>query len=492
MSLLMVAAFAAVIAGRLRSLPISAGVGLGMGVASALVQYGLPPASVYTADLLYAIPFLTMVGFLAYFILQQGSVAEITGVGGTLDRAIRAHDNQSVQAGSGSGAERLGWRPSLFAFACLLGLPLLLRGLWIGLLAEGVAYAILFVSFSLVTGEGGMIWLCQATFAGAGGMTAALLALDHGVPILFGVLIGGFVAIPFGLIIGWFTIRMGDLYVALVTLTFGLLVENVVFNRAIFSNNGIGIKVTPPQFAVGDRSLVYLAIGAFVVVALVTANFRRSTTGLGLAAIRSSTVASRSIGISVVQMKLLTVGLAAFVAGIGGGMLAITLGVANTGNYSTLAAEVWLVVLVTQGIRSNGAALFAGLSLTVLLGISQVYLPKFFGNFTAIGFGLGAIAMIKFPEGVLTMQARQFRSVLVRVRTGTPTLYTRLKITSSIYFATFIVLIVTVRHLWWLWLAITAVIAHIAAGYLIKSAVRPKTPALVAAALDTAPVYERV
>jgi branched-chain amino acid transport system permease protein len=492
MSLLMVAAFAAVIAGRLRSLPIAAGVGLGMGVASALVQYGLPPASVYTADLLYAIPFLTMVGFLAYFILQQGSVAEITGVGGTLDRAIRAHDNQSVQAGSGSGAERLGWRPSLFAFACLLGLPLLLRGLWIGLLAEGVAYAILFVSFSLVTGEGGMIWLCQATFAGAGGMTAALLALDHGVPILFGVLIGGFVAIPFGLIIGWFTIRMGDLYVALVTLTFGLLVENVVFNRAIFSNNGIGIKVTPPQFAVGDRSLVYLAIGAFVVVALVTANFRRSTTGLGLAAIRSSTVASRSIGISVVQMKLLTVGLAAFVAGIGGGMLAITLGVANTGNYSTLAAEVWLVVLVTQGIRSNGAALFAGLSLTVLLGISQVYLPKFFGNFTAIGFGLGAIAMIKFPEGVLTMQARQFRSVLVRVRTGTPTLYTRLKITSSIYFATFIVLIVTVRHLWWLWLAITAVIAHIAAGYLIKSAVRPKTPALVAAALDTAPVYERV
>jgi branched-chain amino acid transport system permease protein len=492
MSLLMVAAFAAVIAGKLRSLPIAAGIGLGMGVASALVQYGLPPASVYTADLLYAIPFLTMVGFLAYFVLRQGSVAEVTGVGGTLDRAIRAHDNQSVQAGSGSGAERFGWRPSLFAFACLLGLPLLLHGLWIGLLAEGVAYAILFASFSLVTGEGGMIWLCQATFAGAGGMTAALLALDHGVPILLGVLIGGFVAIPFGLIIGWLTIRMGDLYVALVTLTFGLLVENVVFNRAIFSNNGVGIRVTPPQFAGGDRALVYLAIGAFVVVALVTANFRRSTTGLGLAAIRSSSVASRSIGISVVQMKLLTVGLAAFVAGIGGGMLAITLGVANTGNYSTLAAEVWLVVLVTQGIRSNGSALFAGLSLTVLIGISQVYLPKFFGNFTAIGFGLGAIAMIKFPEGVLTMQARQFRSVLARVRTGTPTLYKGIKITSSIYFATFIVLVATVRHLWWLWLAITAVIAHIAAGYLIKSAVRPKTPALVAAALDTAPVYERV
>lgn len=492
MSLLMVAAFAAVLAGKLRSLPIAAGVGLGMGVASALVQYGLPPASVYTADLLYAIPFLTMVGFLAYFIIRQGSVAEVTGVGGTLDRAIRPHDRQSVQAGRGSGAERFSWRPSLFAFACLLGLPLLLKGIWIGLLAEGVAYAILFMSFSLVTGEGGMIWLCQATFAGAGGMTAALLAVHDGVPILLGVLIGGFAAIPFGLVIGWFTIRMGDLYVALVTLTFGLLVENVVWTRAIFDNNGIGINVTPPQFAAGDRALVYLAIGAFAVVALVTVNFRRSTTGLGLRAIRSSTIASRSIGISVVQMKLLTAGLAAFVAGIGGGMLAITLGVANTGNYSTLGAEVWLIVLVTQGIRSNVAALFAGLSQTVILGISQVYLPNFFGNFAAIAFGLGAIALIRFPEGVLTMEARQFRSVLARVRTGTPTLYTWLKITSSIYFATFVVLVATVGHLWWLWLLITALIANVAGLYLIKSAVRPETPALIAVALDAAPIYERI
>jgi branched-chain amino acid transport system permease protein len=488
MSLLRVAAFAAVLAGQLRSLPIAAGVGLGMGVASALVQYGLPPASVYTADLLYAIPFLTMVGFLAYFIIRQGSVAEVPGLGGTLDRAIRPHANQSVQVGSRSGAERLSWRPSVFAFACLLGLPLLLHGLWIGLLAEGVAYAIVFLSFSLVTGEGGMIWLCQATFAGAGGMTAALLAVHDGVPILVGVLIGGFVAIPFGLIIGWFTIRMRDLYVAMVTLAFGLLVENVVWNRAIFSNNGVGINVNPPHFAAGDRALVYLAIGAFALVALLTVNFRRSTTGLGLAAIRSSTVASRSIGISVVQMKLLTAGFAAFVAGIGGGILALTLGVANTGNYSTLGAEVWLVVFVTQGIRSNLAALFAGLSQTLILGISQVYLPKFFSDFTAIAFGLGAIAMIRFPDGVLTTQARQFRSVLARVRAATPTLYTWLRVLSSIYFVTFIVLLVTVRDLWWLWLAITVVMANVAAGYLIKSAVRPETPPLVVASLDTARV----
>jgi branched-chain amino acid transport system permease protein len=476
MTFLMVAAFAAVIAAKLVSLPWAVGVGLGMGIVSALVQYWLPPDSTYTADLLYGVPFLTMTGFLAYFIISGGSIDEGHGIGGAIDRAIRPHEAEVVQAISGSGANRIGWQPSVFAFACLLGFPLILHGLWIGLLAEGVAYGIIFLSFSLVTGEGGMIWLCQATFAGAGGMAAALLSVNEGVPVLLAVLLGGFIAVPAGLLVGWITIRMGDLYVALVTLTFGLLIENVVFDQQLFSNNGVGVNVTPPQFFGGPRALVYLAIIVFAIVAIIIVNLRRSTIGLALAAVRSSANASKTIGIGVVQMKVLLAGLAAFVAGIGGGLLAITMGVAVPSNYATLVGEIWLVVLVTQGIRSNASALYAGLSLTLASGLSLVYLPKVFGNFVAIGFGLGAIALIKFPEGILTMQARQFRFILARFRAANPQLYGKLKVVAAVYFVAFVVLIVTVSHLWWLWLVITLVIAHITAGYVFTTQLRGQKP----------------
>ena len=472
MTFLMVAAFAAVIAAKLVSLPWAVGVGLAMGIVSALVQYWLPPDSTYTADLLYGVPFLTMTGFLTYFIISGGSIDEGHGIGGAIDRAIRPHEAEVVQAISGSGANRIGWQPSVFAFACLLGVPLILHGLWIGLLAEGVAYGIIFLSFSLVTGEGGMIWLCQATFAGAGGMAAALLSVNEGVPVLLAVLLGGFIAVPAGLLVGWITIRMGDLYVALVTLTFGLLIENIVFDQQIFSNNGVGVNVTPPQIFGGPRALVYLAIIIFAIVALLIVNLRRSTIGLALAAVRSSSNASKTIGIGVVQMKVLLAGLAAFVAGIGGGLLAITMGVAVPSNYATLTGEIWLVVLVTQGIRSNASALYAGLSLTLASGLSLVYLPKVFGNFVAIGFGLGAIALIKFPEGILTMQARQFRFMLARFRAANPQLYGILKIVASVYFVAFVVLVVAVSHLWWLWLVITLVIAHFTAGYLFSTQLR--------------------
>jgi branched-chain amino acid transport system permease protein len=464
-TLIMVAAFAAVVAAKLRSLPIAAGVGLGMGIVSAMFQFWLPSSSIYTADLLSAVPFLVIAGSLIFFIVRSGSIDEAQGVGGLLDRVIRPHSNDSIQASGNSGGAMLSWRPSAFAFACLLALPLFLHSFWLGLVGQGVAYGVIFLSFSLVVGEGGMIWLCQATFAGAGGMAAALLSAHQGVPVLLAVLIGGLIAVPFGVLIGWLTIRMGDLYVAIATLTFGLLIEDVVFNREIFFNEGIGTATYPPKFAVGARALVYLAIAIFSVLALLIVNLRRSTTGLGMTAIRSSAIGSRTLGISVVQMKVLMAGFAAFVAGIGGGMLAITIGVALPTNYSTLGGEVWLVVLVTNGIRSNAASIVAGLSQTLAGGLALVYLPRVFGNFIAVLFGLGAIAIVKFPEGILTTQVRLISSKVRELHAANPRLYARLRVASAIYFVVFVVVLIASRNLWWLWLAITAGVVNVVGGF---------------------------
>ena len=77
---------------------------------------------------------------------------------------------------------------------------------------------------------------------------------------------------------------------------------------------------------------------------------------------------------------------------------------------------VWLAVLVTQGIRSNTAALIAGLTFTLFPGIALAYLPTWFGQVPPILFGLGAIAVAKNPDGVLAMQARQLRTLIDRLR----------------------------------------------------------------------------
>ncbi len=97
-------------------------------------------------------------------------------------------------------------------------------------------------------------------------------------------------------------------------------------------------------------------------------------------------------------------------------MFALSLGSALPTNYATLGGLVWLAILVSLGIRSNMAALVAGLSATLLAGIALVYLPTAFGQVTPILFGVGAIQVAKYPNGVMTENARRTLSIWDKVR----------------------------------------------------------------------------
>lgn len=423
-TLLMASAFAAVIAAKLRNIPTAVIVGLLMGVAGAVIPHYLPANSSFTPAVIPSIPFVVMAVFLVYHMVRTGRVSESEGVGGALDRALVVHGQDQVTAESGDGprvrSRSLGWGPALAAFVLVAVLPLFLSSFWVGLLASGIAYGVLFLSFTLVTGEGGMVWLCIATFGGVGGITAAQLASNHGWPVLAAVVAGGIVALPMGVLIGLLTIRLGDLYVALVTLTFGLLMENLVFSQSFFLNDGIGVNMSPPSFATSSKALAYVGLAVFAIVAAFIVNLRRSSTGMALTAVRWSEPASKTIGVSVLQMKVVVAGIAAFVAGVGGALLAVTLGVALPANYSTLGGVIWLAVLVTIGIRSNIAALIAGLTFTLLPGIASTYLPSWFAQVPPLLFGLGAIGIAKNPDGILAVQARQLRSLLGKLRSTRP------------------------------------------------------------------------
>ncbi|MFF5010935.1 hypothetical protein ACFY3G_50140 [Streptomyces phaeochromogenes] len=408
-TLLMAAAFAAVIAGRLSNLPVAVVVGLGMGVAGSLVQSYLPSDSSFTAAVLPSIPFAVTAVFLAYTTLRRGRLNESDGVGGALDRAITPQGGRvrvPPRASSTPTPRRAAalrtwaWEPSTLVLVAVAAvLPYVIDSFWTNYLAQGAAFAVIFLSYTLVTGEGGMIWLCQITFAGVGAVTTAQLATNHGWPVLVAVAAGGALAAPMGLLLGLLTIRLGPLYVALVTLTFGLLMDKLVFTREIFAQRGLGVSVDPPGFAVTDSTLTLLGLAVFLIVAYFIVNLRRSTTGLALNAVRWSEPGAKTIGVSVVRMKALVAALAAAIAGIGGGLLAVASAGAVPADYATLAGVVLLATLVTAGISSNAGALLAGITYTLFPAVLQVYLPDSYSPVPVILFGLGAVYIARNPTG---------------------------------------------------------------------------------------------
>src|SRR4029077_17128092 len=139
-------------------------------------------------------------------------------------------------------------------------------------------------------------------------------------------------------------------------------------------------------------------------------------TGLALNAVRWSENASRTMGLSVIQMKMLVSGLAAFVAGVGGGLFAVAHKQAVPLDYATLLGLVWLAVLVTFGVRSNIAALLAGCVsvLSPAFFTSELNLSAQWALVPTLLFGLGAIALARNPEGTVHQAAMALQRTLHR------------------------------------------------------------------------------
>ena len=426
-TLLVAASFAAVVAAKLRNLPVAVGVGLLMGVATSLIQRYLPAQSTWTTEVIDAVPFIVIALFLIYSLIRGGRVGETEGWGGALDRAITPQGESRLAGSTSSLVETasLGfvgrYAGPVVLIAIVAVMPLILEGYWVGLMAQAFAFGIIFLSWTIVTGEGGMLWLCQITFAGVGACTTAQLANHYGWPVLAAAVIGGLIASVIGAVVGFLSIRLGDLYVALVTLTFGLLMENLIFTLPTFENGGLGLSVNRPGFATSDLKFCYLGLVLFIIVSLFVVNLRRSTTGLALNAARWSDAGARTSGISVVHMKVIAGALAAFVAGFGGALLAMAQTTFQPNQeFETFAGVIWLAVLVTNGIRSDAAALIAGVTFVMAPALTQAYLPSWTNNVLPVLFGLGAISAAKYPDGSLAELSRQLRRFVLRLKPALP------------------------------------------------------------------------
>lgn len=414
---LMATAFAAVVAARLRSLPVAVVAALLMGVATGVVQKFIDPQSAFAAKAIPSVPFVLMLLFLLYHAFR-GQAGDLVS-GGGLDRAIGRVAAETTSGGGRSGRWLTpGFVAAIITVAVVAILPMVMDSYWTGLATAGICCSIALLSYTLVVGDGGMVWLSQITFAGLGAVIAAELSTNQGWAPLPAVAMAALIVTPLGVLIGVLTIRLGDLYVALVTLSFGLLVTTLVFTQDSVYNFGIGVAMERPGFAVEPRAFAYLALGVFVLFAVLITNLRRSTAGLAVGAVRWSENGSRTLGLSVVQVKVMLTAIATFTAAVGGGFLAMNFQSTLPDSFNPFLGLIWLAVLVAIGSRSIVAALVAGLLFYLMPGIFATYLPTSLAEVPVILFGLGAIAVARNPEGAIVQTCDEIVHLVGRIRRG--------------------------------------------------------------------------
>jgi branched-chain amino acid transport system permease protein len=408
---LLVAALAACVVGRLVSVPLALAGGIGLGVLQAVLAGQLPTDSVLATGLRPALPFVVLFVLLLVRSPRSGDRQVVDPLGGV-------DPPPAPPAGARAGATTGGPGPvgvrgrAIAVLAAVAGLAIVafaLDGFWRQLVTTGLVLGVIFCSFTVLTGLGGMLSLCQATFAAVGAFTTARVVEATGAPVLGAIVVGAVVAAAVGGALAVPVVRLQGVYLTLATLAFALMFENVLVPLDWVSGGSVPIDVPRPLVAgvdlADDRAFLVLAAAVLALVAAAVTRISRGATGRFLDAARTSEAAAAAFGIDPARQRTVAFALAAGIAGLGGGLMASWTGSANYAqSFPFLAGLVWVVLVVTVGARSVPAAVVAGLSFTLvpeLLARLPLVPDGWDRSLTFVLFGLGALTYVHRPEGVL-------------------------------------------------------------------------------------------
>lgn len=427
---LLAAALAACVMGRLVSIPWAFAGGVGLGVLQAVLAGYLPPSSVLSTGLRPALPFVVLFGLLLVRPPRLGERAVSDPLTGVDPPPPPSPSAASLSAGSAEGATT-GYLV-VAAVAALGGLAWaywMLDSFWLELVIRGLILAVILASFTVLTGMGGMVSLCQATFAAIGAFATAQIVDATGMPVLGAMLIGVAMAAATGAVLAVPLLRLEGVYLTLATLAFALMFENVLMPLDWVSGGVVGPRVPRPLLAGVDladnRSFLLFTALCIVVVGGVVRLVRHGSTGRFLHALRGSESAAVAVGINPVRQRIVAFALAAGIAGFGGGLMATFRGSVNYDeNFRFLLGLVWVVVVVTVGARTVRAAVVAGISFTLLpelLERAPLIPDRWSLGLASALFGLGALTYVRHPEGILDHQMSMlWRLLRGRGRGGEP------------------------------------------------------------------------
>jgi ABC-type branched-subunit amino acid transport system ATPase component/branched-subunit amino acid ABC-type transport system permease component len=299
---------------------------------------------------------------------------------------------------------------------------------WLGLLTGGLAYAVVFMSFVVVTGQGGMVSLAQAAFVSMAALVAGLCMVSWDWPWLPATIAGTAVAMLLGALVSLPALRLGGLPLALATLALAFVGDRVLFKWDWLRNGPSGWVINRPKLGPVDlddtRSMTVTLMIVVGVLTWLVFNLQRSASGRSMIAVRNSEPAASTSGLSIVRTKLAMFAVSSAIAGFGGVLVATyNKGISDL-SFPTGAGLVWLATVVLFGIRKPQGAILAGLSISTSAAIFNngfhfAFTPSFLhwdglGSSTSthvssILFGLGAVQLAREPDGILALTAGQNR-----------------------------------------------------------------------------------
>lgn len=289
------------------------------------------------------------------------------------------------------------------ALALLIAAPLFTGDYGLVVLTEILIFVLVAASLHFMMGPGGMASFGHAAYFGAGAYGAALVSKYLAAPFVVGTLVAPLFAGLFGILFGWFAVRLSGVYLAMLTLAFAQIVWSIAFQWVAVTGGDNGLLgIWPDAWAAGKITYFYIALALCIGGALVLRRVIYAPFGYALRAGRDSPLRAEAIGIPVQQIQWAAFTIAAAFAGLAGGLFAYFKGSVFP-TYAAIPKSVdALMMVLLGGVQTItgplvGAVVYIGLH-EQLIRLTDLW---------RLVLGVAIIALVlAFPQGIAGFAAR--------------------------------------------------------------------------------------
>jgi branched-chain amino acid transport system permease protein len=288
-------------------------------------------------------------------------------------------------------------------------------------------FAMLGLGLNVVVGYTGLLHLGVAAFMAIGVYAYAILTAEiypYQIGFWAALVAAPAICAVAGILLGSPTLRLRGDYLAIVTLGFGEIVQDVLKNLDVVTKGTQGINPLPPP-VLPYYTLVekvyepwyYLYLAILVGLVVLLRNLETSRLGRQWVSIREDELAAECMGINPTKTKLLAFAIAAAIAGLAGVLWASKLATtAEPTTYDFNVSMTALCICIVGGIGSidgvlAGAGIIMGFDIALKKiteamqrhglatgGESVLLTPT---NWKYLIFGLALVLMMRFkPEGI--------------------------------------------------------------------------------------------
>jgi branched-chain amino acid transport system permease protein len=306
----------------------------------------------------------------------------------------------------------------------VLALPFAIDEYYVGETSWVFIYALCGLSLMVLVGYTGLVSLGHAAFLGIGAYAHAYF-LQQGLPWVVAIALAVVITTAAGFVVGLPALRMTGIYLAIATLAFAVIIQEVFSRWESVTHGFAGMPVGKPIiFGISfddDRSFYYLCLFFLLVALWLTRNLLRSPTGRAWIAIRDSEIAAQSMGVNLAIYKSFSFAYSAGLMGLAGALFAHKIAYLAPDIFTILLSIQFLLLVIVGGLGSLHGAVFGAIFVALLpplIAILRDSIPDSLAGFAA-ATGLAPIGSLGTAIGAFLakpgVEAGIFGLILVLV-----------------------------------------------------------------------------